>query len=105
MTLSETDQRKMRNYCQKVITSLLAPSEQIWKQEGEWTWCEDWEIIEMCKYLFNGDLYQGDPPPRRLRGNPLWSKQKIMEKVDTLMTEFEGSVTRMIDYMEARRHG
>lgn len=48
-------------------------------QENNHKWCIDWETIEICKCLFNGeDTYRLDPAPNRLKGNPFWSPEAII---------------------------
>ena len=67
-------------------------------------WCEDWEMIEILKYLFLGEeTYFKELPPRRLRNNPLWSKEAVKATVERLWTEFGGNVDDIIGRMRSAR--
>ena len=88
-------------YAEGIINVPRAIDAQPHAQEGECIWCEDWEIVEICKYFINGrELYLQDPPPRRLRNNSLWSQEDIMAKgerlikdcktMDTIISHFKG---------------
>jgi hypothetical protein len=96
----------LKEFCQRIINRPRPIDDQPHKREGIFVWCEDWEMIEICKYLFNGrEAYYGDPPPNRLKFNPLWSKDKIAESAETLTRTFN-SVKEIIDVLEERRnHG
>jgi pyruvate-formate lyase-activating enzyme len=67
-------------------------------------WCEEWEIIEMLKYLINGkDNYYRDPPPNRLRDSALlWSKEGIEARVIKDLGNLE-TVEQMIEYFKNKR--
>jgi len=101
--LSSPEAKKMSLYCQRVIQNLRTPDEQPWQQEKGWIWCDDWEVIELCKCLFNGiEGYRNDPPPRRLRGNPLWSQEAIIAEATKLAREC-GGADKIIALFETRR--
>ncbi len=94
---------KFRIFCQSIIVSPRPIDAQYHKREGIFIWCEDWEIIELCKYLFHGrELYYGDPPPNRLKFNPLWSKDDIAEKAEKLIAEFKDADS-IIEHLRKRR--
>jgi len=66
-------------------------------------WCEEWELIEMLKYLINGkNNYFLDPPPNRLKKSTLWSKEKIEERVLKDLGDLE-SVEQIINYFKKER--
>lgn len=67
-------------------------------------WCEDWEMIEILKYLFLGEeTYFAEAPPRRLRNNPLWSKDAVKAKAQELWAQFGGNVEDIIGRMRSAR--
>lgn len=85
----------LKRLCQFIIERPLSPEEQLWQREGHFSWCEDWEAIEILKYLFNGrEAYIGDPPPNRLKGNPLWSKEEIMVLGEGMIKAYQGFCAR-----------
>jgi hypothetical protein len=101
--MNESDIHKMKLFCQAVIDKPLPLDEQITHRENGCLWCTDWRIIEICKYIFNGrDMYINDPPPNRLKNNPLWSKEAIMEEAESLMSVLKDADT-MIDYFKHER--
>ena len=64
---------------------------------------DDWEIIEILKLFFNRELYKDDPPPNRLKNNPLWKgKGDIEAKAAQIIEEFK-TVDNIILYFEKRR--
>lgn len=78
----------LRTFCQSIYMHPRSFEEQFHVRQDEFLWCRDWEIIEICKYLFNGkEMYISDPPPNRLKRNPLWSKDTIMKKADELISK------------------
>jgi len=83
---------KLKQYCQEIINAPMYMEEQPHKREGKYLWCMDWEIIEILKYLFNGrSMYALDPPPNRLKNNPLWSKEDISRKAELLIESSDGA--------------
>ena len=71
--LNDQDILKIKRYCQEIINRPRPIEDQAHRKQGGCLWCRDWEIIELTKYLFNGrSAYFGDPPPNRLKNNPLW---------------------------------
>ena len=95
---------KYKNFVQK-ITSKPAPIEdQPHKREGLFLWCEDWELIELGKFLFMGkSTYLGDPPPRRLKFNPLFNQEKIISDGEALLNKYNGDAEKIIQSLEERR--
>ena len=62
-------------------------------------------MIEVTKYLFLGaECYFKEPPPRRLRGNPLWSKEAIKDKAEAFMHSSNGNVNAIIELMRSVRN-
>jgi len=85
MTFSEDDLLKLKNYLQQIIDKPRWISHQPHVRQGPHLWCDDWRIIEVLKYLIYGAAaYEQDPPPNRLKNNPLWSKAQIVADADEL---------------------
>ena len=102
---SEDDILKLKKFCNEVTTNPRAIGDQPHTREHGRLWCDDWEIIEVLKYLFNGrELYIGDPPPNRLKNNPLWSKEDIMQKAENLARENK-TADGIILILRERRNG
>ena len=104
MDLTESDRIQLKRFVQRV-TERPAPIEvQPNRREGVFLWCEDWELIELGKCLFMGnDVYLNDPPPRRLRYNPLWSQADIVAKAEALRQKYAGNAGEIINDLESRR--
>lgn len=103
---TDAENLKLREFCQK-ITNAPRPFEQQPSQKIDgYAYCEDWEIIEIVKCLFNGDSYWGDPVPNRLKNNPLWEgREKMMERAIKLVENLK-TVDAIIAHLDARRrHG
>ena len=84
---SQEDIVLLKNYCQSVIYTPRGFDKQLFVREGSYIWCDDWRIIEILKYFFNGrEMYLADPPPNRLKNNPLWSKNLIMSQAEEILT-------------------
>ncbi len=85
MIFSDEDLLKLKNYLQRVIDKPRWISHQPHVQKGEFLWCDDWRIIEILKYLIYGPAaYEQDPPPNRLKNNPLWSKEQIVKDAEEM---------------------
>ena len=79
--------RVFENYLQKIIERPRTIDSQPHIRKNGFLWCDDWRIIEILKYLINGrEMYIGDPPPNRLKNNPLWTKDMIMCQAEELLT-------------------
>ncbi len=94
-----------RKFCQEIIFSPRMMEQQEHKREGKYLWCEDWEIIELIKYFFNGkDTYNLDPLPNRLKNNPLFpGREVIIAKGDEMIKAF-GTADKIIDQLRRRRN-
>ena len=104
MHITPADNLKYRLYIQEVINRPRAMDQQPATVSNGSIWCEDWEIIEIIKYLFNGrEIYYLDPPPNRLKNNPLWSRQDIECKAEALKKEFNGDADVIILALKMRR--
>lgn len=71
------------NFIQYLMSHLIFPLEE---QDHVGTdkdfWCLDWWIIEICKYLFEGEVgYLRFPIARRLGGNKNFDKGKIVKAI------------------------
>ncbi len=100
---SREDQLIFMNYLQKLIEKPRRIQDQPHTRDGRFLWCEDWEIIEVLKYFFNGhEGYMGDPPPNRLKDNPLWSKEQIVAYAKQLLEENK-TPDAIIEALKTRR--
>lgn len=101
--MTSEDALKLRRCCQSIISAPRSMEAQWYQFKQGFIWCEDWEMIEILKYLFLGkDLYYGDPPPRRLKNNPLWSREGIEQKAEELVRKL-GTVDMIIEEIRNRR--
>lgn len=90
-------------YLQSIINNPRTMDQQAHTRSNGFMWCDDWEIIEILKYFFNGpEGYDGDPPPNRLKRNPLWSKAEIVNKAEQLKACYE-TPDKIIQYFRLRR--
>jgi len=93
----------LKTFCQSITRQPRLFEEQFHVRQDEFLWCQDWEIIEICKYLFNGkDMYILDPAPNRLKRNPLWSKEEIMKKCDELIEKYK-TADMIINFLKEER--
>jgi len=89
---SQEDIIKFKKFAQEIINSPNPIEQQKFIREKNFLWCTDWEIIEILKYLFNGeDMYLTDPPPNRLKNNPLWSKEEIIKAAKEIIENSDNS--------------
>lgn len=103
--MTADDILQLRRFVQRIIERPRSMDEQPHTREGVRLWCEDWHLIELGKCLFHSEpVYRGDPPPRRLRCNPLWSQEAIILEARQLQEQFP-VVTDLIAHLEARRNG
>ena len=94
---SEEDILKLKRYCQSIIHKPLPIESQKCIREGDQIWLVDWEIIEICKYLFNGAaMYRDDPPPNRLKHNTIWSKEVIKVLSANIMFKSKNCNNQMV---------
>ena len=104
MNLTPDQNLALRRFCQEITYKPRALDSQPCERVGIYIWCEDWETIEIVKYLFLGEAaYFAEAPPRRLRSNPLWSKENIRGQANTLMLEFSDNIDHVIEFLRARR--
>ena len=100
---NKDDILKFRLFCHEICANPRSIEAQPYKREGTFLWCEDWEIIEILKYLFNGKvMYYEDPPPNRLKNNPLWNKEDIEKKAEALVVELV-ETDKIIEHLRAKR--
>ena len=105
MTFSDSDKVKFRRFCQEIIGNPRPMNAQTSKREGAYLWCDDWETIEILKYFFLGkDVYLTEPPPNRLKNNPLWSKEEIAKKAENFM-DFYSNADQIIEILRSLRSG
>lgn len=101
--LNDSDIHKLKNFCQIIIEKPRPMHAQPFKVLNGKFWCEDWEIIEILKYFFNGEsMYLTDPPPNRLKNNPLWERNRIIFQARRLAEEFP-DVDNLINHLKLRR--
>jgi hypothetical protein len=94
---------ELKQYTQSIINKPRPIDAQPHERRDDKIFCEDWEIIEICKYIFNGaSEYKQDPPPNRLKNNPLWSKEDIIRKAEALIAEV-GSMDKIIQIFKQKR--
>ena len=104
-TFTQKEIIALEEYLQKIIGEPTPFDKQksIFGPNKFCQWCEEWELIEMLKYLFNGkDIYYRDPPPNRLKNSEHWSKPAIEEKVEKDLGDME-SVEQIIAYFKNKR--
>ena len=62
-------------------------------------------MIEIMKLMFLGEVaYFSEMPPRRLRNNPLWSKEKVKVASDKLLEAYDGDYYKIIENMKGVRN-
>ena len=105
MKFEKPELLEIMEFCQKVIEKPRMMEDQPHKREGVYLWCEDWKIIEICKYIINGrEMYYNDPPPHRLKNNPLWSKDDIAQKSEKIIEEFK-TITKITEHLKGIING
>lgn len=93
----------LQNYLQKLLEKPRRIQDQPHTREGIFVWCQDWEIIEILKYLINGaEAYAGDPPPNRLKFNPLWSKEAMVMSGEAML-ELYKTPEAIVEALKDRR--
>ncbi len=105
MNFIRDDILKIQNFCQSIIEKPRPINAQPHKQENGSMWCEDWELIEICKYFYNGrDFYYQDPPPNRLKKNKIWpGKDFIAQEAEKVCAECSGNMDRIVEALKRRR--
>ena len=104
MELTPEQRLQFKLFCQKITEAPRRIEDQPHDRDGAFMMCEDWEMIEVCKFLFNGrEAYAGDPPPNRLKGNPLFSKDAVDRAASAVWTLTGGNVELIISGMKQRR--
>lgn len=95
-----------KNFCQKIIEAPRPlPGQPLYAIKDGFLWCEDWKIIEILKYCFNGrEGYYGDPPPNRLKRNPFFSKDAIAAEAEALIAEFK-TAEKIVEHLREVRNG
>ena len=105
MSLSAEDNLILRRACQEITYKPRAIEDQPHKRDGIYLWCEDWEMIEILKYMFLGaTTYFAEMPPRRLRNNPLFSKEAIKDKAERLMHSSNRDYTAITELIRSIRN-
>jgi len=90
-------------YIQQVTERPRRMDQQWHRRESNFLWCDDWEILEILKYYVNGPQgYAGDPPPNRLKNNPMFDKEQIAKQAEQLIAEFSNP-EGVIQYFKERR--
>jgi len=100
------DTLKVKNFIQSVIDNPKPLDEQWCERRQGFVWCSDWEIIEIAKCLMHGpEVYRLDPPPNRLKGNPLWSMEKIVAEAKFLTNRYKNIDDVINKLKEERQRG
>jgi len=100
---SQEEILKLKTFCQKITYTPRPLDAQPCKRQGASVWCEDWEIIEILKYLFHGkETYYGDPEPRRLKHNLFFKKENIEALAEAMIAEYK-TADAIIAALEKRR--
>lgn len=100
---TDSENIKLRECCQRIVNAPRAFDQQPSQKIEGFAYCDDWEIIELLKCLFNGDAYWKDPEPNRLKNNPLWTgKEDMMGKAVSLVEQFK-TVEAIIKHLDHRR--
>lgn len=87
---SDTEILAIKNFTQYIIEKPVAIEAQKHERRGIYLFCEEWEAIEILKVLIHTEpVYLGDPPPNRLKNNPLFDQADIIRKAKTMMRFFE----------------
>ena len=95
--------RVFENFLQKIIERPRPMDSQPHTKENGFLWCDDWRLIEILKYFINGpDMYQNDPPPNRLKHNPLWSKDIIVFQAGELLTVYR-TPEEIVEHLQKER--
>lgn len=103
MKFTENEIIKLRRFCQAIINNPRPFDNQPSQRDGIYLWCEDWEIIEVLKFMFLGrEIYYADPPPNRLKNNHLWSQDEISRKAEDLMDRYR-NVDNIIEFLKTER--
>lgn len=103
MLLNESDILELKRYCQSIINNPRPMEDQHHVRAGIHLWCRDWEIIEICKCLFNGEsAYRLDPPPNRLKKNPLWNQEDIIVTARVIL-DSSNNVEEILGILKQRR--
>lgn len=106
MSLKETEKLALRRFCQEISYRPRFAESQPHERANGCFWCQDWEIIEVLKFFFLGEeIYFVEAPPRRLRNNPLWSKEKVKTRALELYETFGGNIEAMIENLRSLRNG
>jgi hypothetical protein len=106
-TFTQKENIALQEYLSTIIgnPTPFAKQTSVFDTSGKCIWCEEWELIEMLKYLFNGkDIYYRDPPPNRLKDSTLWSKEKIEEKAEAELGKIE-DINLILAYFKKWREG
>ena len=104
MTLTAEANLTLRRFCQEITYKPRPLDAQNCDRSGVHIWCEDWEMIEITKYLFLGaETYFAELPPRRLRNNPLWSKEAVKDKAEKLLHSSNNDIKAIVELMRSLR--
>lgn len=83
-TFTEAEQIPLKEYLASIIGNPTPFHKQqtIYGDKQNCLWCEEWEMIEMLKFLIYGrEYYYNDPPPNRLKKSDKWSKEQVEQKI------------------------
>uniref|UniRef100_A0A6M3ISW9 Uncharacterized protein n=1 Tax=viral metagenome TaxID=1070528 RepID=A0A6M3ISW9_9ZZZZ len=78
---NDADKLSLRIFCQEITRAPRGVHKHICSNDVVCLWCDDWEIIEVLKYLFIGpEAYDAEPLPGRLVNCPAYNRAAIIKK-------------------------
>jgi hypothetical protein len=105
-TFNDKEIIQLKEYLSSVIgnPTPFAKQKSIFRSDGFCQWCDEWELIEMLKYLINGkDNYYADPIPNRLRKSDVFPGKKFIEEKVIKSFDSYGSVDEIINHFKRIR--
>ena len=95
--------RIFENFLQRIIEKPRSMPDQPHTIQDGFIWCDDWRIIEILKYFINGpEMYANDPPPNRLKKNPLWNQSLIVAEAMSIKAIYQ-TPQGIVDHLRQER--
>lgn len=102
--MTDEQRTQFKVLCRDIQEHPIRMDKQPHRTEGVYVWCDEWEIMEICKLFFNGpETYAADPPPNRLRTNPMFSKVSIAEQAKALSERHQDDAETILQALKTRR--